>query len=362
MSETKGLDSSAAARTYDGQAPREETSLFGFLNVLLKYRGTIVLMMVAFGAYGLALYIEAKPTYTARIGINVRMAGSRASQNANVSDGRDSWEEVAFFNEMLRSPSLLRETAKGPFTARTEKGVITGPLGRFYGFQGRPELYQDEMTKLLTNHVEIASSSRTGNTWISVHTPYPELSQQIAANLVQRLDDFSRRRRQAFAAAEREFVEERLAEARAALRAAESQLVQFRLANQQLSSPTLTMSESRLARDVSMKQALYTSLLQAYDRARLDEARNLPVITLLEEAETPAEPEPSSSGALPVLGAIAGLLFATILAFIRERMIETAAGPSAAFSQFQELKRETISDLKNPLRPLGRALKARSDG
>ena len=131
--------------------------------------------------------------------------------------------------------------------------------------------------------------------------------------------------------------------------------------NRDFSSPVLDMSNARLQRDVTMKQQLYTSLLQSYDRARIDEARNLAAITLIESPERPPKPERSSAAAMPLLGAITGLLIAIVLAFVRERMAETHAAPTPAFANYTELKRQALRDLRNPLRPLGRALKPRPE-
>jgi uncharacterized protein involved in exopolysaccharide biosynthesis len=362
-----GTETTSPQGSYDGIGAREETSLFGFLNVLLKHRGMIALLVVAFGTFGMVKSFKARPMYTTRIGINVA-AGRNGSDEAgllsrlSVAAGRGASSlEIPFFTELLRSAPLLRRAEQGPYTARTAKGTLTGPLTRFYGFEGRPELYQDEMAQTLSENIRISGSPETGNLWIFVKAPYPELSQQIAANLVGQLDDYSRQRRHARAAAEREFIQERVTEARAELRAAEEQIVQFHLDNRDFSSPVLDIANARLQRDILMKQQLYTSLLESYDRARIDEARNLPTITLIESPERPAKPERSSSAAMPLLGAITGLLIAIVLAFIRERMAETHAAPTPAFANYTELKRQALRDLRNPLRPLGRALKPRPE-
>ena len=367
MTGVTGTETMIPPRAYDGVGAREETSLFGFVNVLLKYRGMISLFVLAFGVFGTAKFFEARPMYMTRVGINVAAGRDRPEETGLMArlgaavKGGTSSQEIAFFSELLRSVPLLRQAALGPYTALTAKGTVSGPLGRFYGFAGRPEQHQDEMAEILSDNLRISGSPETGNLWIFVKAPYPELSQQIATNLVGQLDDYSRKRRHARAAAEREFVQERLTEARAELRGAEEQIVQFHLNNRDFSSPALDMSNARLQRDVVMKQQLYTSLLQSYDRARMDEARNLPVITLIESPERPPKPERSSAASLPLLAAITGLLIAIVLAFIRERMAETYAVPTPAFAYYTELKRQALRDLRNPLRPFGRALKPRPE-
>jgi Uncharacterized protein involved in exopolysaccharide biosynthesis len=233
---------------------------------------------------------------------------------------------------------------------------------RFFGFSGNPRLHENEMADILSQNVTLSSSGRTGNIWVFVDTPYPDLSQQVALNLIRLVDDYSRARKHAQASAEREFIQGRLAESRQELSAAENSVLQFRQDNRIISAPALGLENERLMRDVAMKQELYTSLLQSYDRARIAEAKNLPSITVLEAPERPIKPEPSSAIALPLLGAISGLLFGIILAFVRERMAETAASPTPAFEYYTQLKREAVRDLKDPLRPFGRAGKRASDG
>ncbi len=345
----------------------EETSLFGFVNILLKYRGMIAVLIIAMGVFGAFRFFEARPRYMTRLGINV--ASNQSSSDATglaaqlgIGHASASAEDVALFTELLRSPPLLHKVARARYAVVTTKGTVTGPLQIFYGFRGAPELHQDEMTKILNEGLTISASSRTGNIWIFVDAPYPDLSQQVAQNMLGLIDGFSRARKHAQASAEREFVEGRVAEARGELRSAEDQAVEFRVENRDFSSPVLNMANLRLLREVSMKQQVYTSLLQSYDRARIEEARNITSITVLETPERPIKPERSDAISLPLLGAIAGLLLGIVVAFIRERMEETAAAPTAAFDHYRELKRQTLRDLKYPLRPFGRTRKPASDG
>jgi uncharacterized protein involved in exopolysaccharide biosynthesis len=370
MTTVHGAEMVMQARGYDDEGLREETSLFGFINILLKYRGMIALFVIVFGAVGLFKFFNALPTYSTRVGINLEAnnksrteaASGIAAQLALAMASSGAAPEVQLFTEMLRSPPFLRAAAKGPYTVMTKQGPVTGQLAQFYGFKGPPEFHRDEMTDLLLEKVKVTGSTRTGNLWVTVEAPYPDLSQQIAANLISQVDQFSRRRKHSQAEAEREFIQARLGEARAELQSAENAVVQFRLNNRAYSSPELVMASSRLQRDVVMKQQLYTSLLQAYDHARIEEARNQPSITILEPPERPTTPERSSAASMPLLWAITGLLIAIMLAFIRERMAETAASPTPAFEHYKELRREALGDLKNPLRPVGRVLKPPAHG
>ncbi len=354
-------------RPYDEASVREETSLFGFVNVLLKYRGMLGVLILACGLFGGMRYAQSTASYVTRVGINVASnepapdpTGVAAQLGIVAAAG--SAQEVAFMSELLRSPPLMRDVANQQYTVRTRKGIVTGPLERFYGYRGNPQLHEKEMTELLADKITVNASGRTGNIWLFVDTPFPDLSQQVGLNIIRLVDEYYRARKHAQAAAEREFLQGRLAESKQELNAAENEVLQFREDNRDISAPALALENARLIRGVSMKQQLYTSLLQSYDKARIAEAKNLPSITILEAPEKPIKPEPSSAIAFPLLGAIAGLLLGIVVAFIRERMAETAASPTPAFEYYTELKSEAVRDLKRPLRPFGRSRKSDSDG
>lgn len=362
MTSAYGTDPVAADQGYEGAGTREETSLFGFVNVLLKYRGMVGAFVLGFGIFGILQVLDTKPTYATRIGINVATKRDRTSQLDEVMSGGAPAQELGFFREMLVSAPLLSAAAKGPYRVVTPDSVISGPLATFYGFKGRPDQYQHRMAKILADDIRVTGSPETGNMWITVDAPYPDLAQQIAYTLVRQLNDYRDRQRLARAEAEREFVQGRLEEARVELRTAEQQLLEFREENRDFSSPMLGMNEARLERNVAMKQQLYTSLLQLYDRARIEEARNFPPFTLIESPEWPLKPERSSAAAVPLLDAILGLLIGIVLAFIRQRMTETSASPTPAFEHYTELKRQAVRDLRQPLRSFRRVLRPPSDG
>jgi uncharacterized protein involved in exopolysaccharide biosynthesis len=53
----------------------------------------------------------------------------------------------------------------------------------------------------------------------------------------------------------------------------------------------LLFQHDRLQRAVTMRQDVYTSLVQALDNARLDEMRNTPLLTVLETPRARANPD-----------------------------------------------------------------------
>lgn len=341
------------APTPDAVGVREETSLYGFVNVLLRYRRMIALLVLLFGGYGTTRFLQEKPTFTTRLWISVGQVSGRAAQLAALAGGGTiSTPDVEFYTELLRSGPLLREAAEGPYTVSTGKGSVTGSLPSLLGLTGPSSVHAEEMIRYLTRNIRLSSSSHTGNMWIFVGTPYPELSQQVGLRLVALLNDYAARKHASRAAAERRFIAGRLATARAELAGAEGNTLRFRLNNRDISSPALAMEEERLQRELGIRQQSYTSLLQTYDRARIEEAKDIPAITILEAPEKPLKPERSKSASVPLLAAISGLLVGIVVAFIRVRLLDLARSPTTAFDEYRELKRQTAQDFRNPFRGL----------
>ncbi|HEV2642063.1 MAG TPA: GNVR domain-containing protein [Candidatus Elarobacter sp.] len=153
---------------------------------------------------------------------------------------------------------------------------------------------------------------------LKVTTPHPELSQQLASRIVDELDSLNLRTQQGRATPERQFIEQRMAIAEGELHQAENRLAAFLESNRQFATPQLQLDRDRLNRDVAMRQQLYTALVEAYQRARIDEVRNMPAITVLEPAEQPYAPDSRRVVSTIVIGLAFGTVLGLFVAFARD--------------------------------------------
>jgi len=345
----------------------EETSLFGFLSILLKYRVAIVVAVVVIAALAALLALLPGRTYTARASFTPRSGRAQSQMTALASQfgltlnlGGDATQSGNFYEGLLGSSTVLRPVAEQTYVVRTTDGkTLRGELAAFYGLKGRSASIHAEAVRRLQRHVRTASSPRSGMVFLFVKAPYPELALQLTRNILASIDAFNLDRQRQMAAAERDFVEKRLGEARGALQRSEDELRRFRELNRSYrTSPQLAMDSWRMERDVVMRQQFYTSLAGSYEQARIEAVRDLPATVIVEAPELPAAPDPRAALRKTLLGGIAGLLFGIMLAFVRERLDETRTGGTPAFRQYQELKRGALSDLVRPWRPVGRLLRS----
>ena len=160
-------------------------------------------------------------------------------------------------------------------------------------------------------------------------------------------------RRQSQAAAERKFIEARLGEMKGELRDAENQLQRFLQQNQGFrNSSELAFTHDRLQREVAMRQQVFTSLSQWYEQAKIDEVRNTPVITVVEQPNFPVRPDRRGLALKSTLGAILGGVLGLMLALGRDFLRQSRDQGHEGFEEFETLRKETAEDVSGLWRRL----------
>lgn len=223
-------------------------------------------------------------------------------------------EPLEFYARLLRSRSILEATVTSTYsTGEQEKG--RADLVRIFGVDG--DTRQEKLsaaTKKLEDLITINVALDAGIITVQVRADRPELATEINRRLLQLLDEFNIERRKSQTKAEREFVEARLADAERELRAAEAAMAAFLERNRSYTtSPQLTFEASRLQRQVEIQQQVYVTLAEALERARIEEVRNTPVITVIDPPEGSArERHDAVRNAVIILG-LAAMAAGTII-------------------------------------------------
>ena len=197
---------------------------------------------------------------------------------------------------LLETRDVLSPIASDSFV--TAAGVPKRmPLSKFLRVRGENAAVVTEQTMTALRRDVISTSVETRTTavvTVIVRTGSPELSLELARRLLDGLNRFNRVARQSQAAAERRFVEGRLASAQAIQRAAEDSLQSFIDANRQVAnSPGLVFRRDRLQREVNLRTQVVLALAQMNEDARLAEVRDTPVITVLEQPALPVLRDPT---------------------------------------------------------------------
>ena len=318
--------------------PDDEISLWEVLAVLLRRRGTIVVTTVLVTAAAVVFTLTRADTFTTQASFRPQGSDASASQLMALASqfgvripGGTANEEVspAFYADLLASREILYRVVSSPFEV---EGVGTASLADLFEIEeDSEELRLEEAIEGLREQVlSIQTGRETGIVTLEVQTEWPDLSQEIAQRLLDEIARFNLHTRQSQAAAERVFIQERVDSARDALLAAESSMQSFLQANRQWeNSPDLTFQHDRLERDTSLRQQVYTTLVQSFEQARISEVRDTPVITVLQSPFSPPGPDENRLLLVIALGIVLGGMAGVVLAFVVEAVKRPAPGDPA---------------------------------
>jgi uncharacterized protein involved in exopolysaccharide biosynthesis len=320
-----------AARSVD-----DEISLWEVLAVLVRRRATIVATTLIVAALALVVTFLRAPEFTTSAAF--RPQGSEqgssqlmalASQFGVAVPGNSQETSPAFYAELVTSREILSKSALRPYDVEGEGRVLLKDLIEIHE---DTEALRDEKTIdwLRDEAVSVSTGRETGTVTVTVKTEWPDLSQAIAADLLAEVARFNQETRRSRATAERTFIEGRVKQAAEELMAAEDSLRVFLEANRQWqNSPMLAFRHDGLQREVTLRQSVLTTLVQSYEQARIQEVRDTPVITVLQEPFLPPGPDEVSLLLVLALGLVLGAMIGVVLAFVVEALSRPADGDPA---------------------------------
>lgn len=307
-----------------GQDAREPTvSLLEVATFLLRHRRlTLWAPMLAALIVGVVLSFT-PVTYTSSASFMPQQSkfssslSGLAAQFGVAVPRNDQQDSPAFYADLVKSREVLKTVLYAAYALPSGTGRDSATLMSVLDIRGKtPELRLEKALHEMNRLVSVDLSTRTGIISISVAMPNRVLAQEVAQRLLDEVNRFNLEQRQSQASAERKFTEGRLGELRGELRQAEDSLQQFLQRNVTFAnSPALTFQQQRLARVVDLRQAMFTTVAQEYEKARIVEVRDTPVITVIEQPNLPARRDGRGRLrygllaliAVGVLGSLAGL-------------------------------------------------------
>lgn len=280
---------------------------------------------------------------------NNPLSGVAAQFGLSVRSG-DAMQAPTFYADLLHTRDLLRAAVTTRYVDPALKDSATR-LDMIYDLGARDASERlDAAIGRLDASIITFTTPKTGVVRLAVSAPSPALAVAVNDTLLALVSRFNNVTRQSQAKAERRFAEQRAAEVAAELRNAENELQEFLLRNRIYhSAPGLSFSEDRLSREVSRLQQIYTMLQQSFEQARLDEIREIPVLTVLEHAEPPLRPDPRGTVTRTVSAGVLGVLLALAIILAGIGLAELRSAASGG-SRLARVIIEAIDDLRHPFR------------
>jgi len=345
-------------RASDRDATRE-ISLVTLLTMLLRRRALIAwcALLTALVFTGIAL-IGAR-TWTSVVSFfpQGKKAGSNISALAaqfgvGGIGAADANESPNFYADLVKSRAILTTVIDSG--VKLPRGGATVDLAAEYKIKAtNPALRRDMAIRKLNGDIVVATNAKTSVVTMRVSSGSAQLSSAISTRLLELLNKFNQDTRRGQASAERKFTEERVALVKADLRRAEDALQYFLQENRVIAPFSATQARrDGLDREVRMQSELYTNLAKAFDQAKIDEVRDTPVITVVEQPEPPARPDTRGVATKGIASLVAGFVLGCFLALVFEGFSTPLGQHSSEQDEFRRLGRATLRDFWRPWRLL----------
>jgi uncharacterized protein involved in exopolysaccharide biosynthesis len=306
------------------EAGADTISLLALGSALLRRRRIIVGFALVGVALGLGLALTSPRLYTSyatfipqaaeqQVSALERAAGQLGIRGAG---GDPAWGPPMYV-ELLKTRALLEPIALDTIVVLEENGR-RATVSELLDIEDDDRARRTDRTvRALRRLVQPTLLTPLAAVKVEVTTPWPSVSTALVDKLVRGVNAFNIESRRSQAKAEREFVELQVAEAERTLGMAESRMEEFLRRNRAITgSPELTFERERLQRDVALRQELQTSWLKSREDARIREVRDIPVITVLEAARLPIEPESRGSVRNSLLGGIIFGILGVLVALV----------------------------------------------
>lgn len=228
----------------------------------------------------------------------------------------DASRSPQFYADLLGSRVLLEHVLSAQFPL--------GPSGRLQNLEdfwdnGRPSTprLHDRAIGKLQDHLGVSANTRTGVITFTLEGPSQAVAKLMADTALAALNDLVVSIRHKHAAAERQFTEERWKVLRDSLTAREETLRRFYERNRQITSPELQFEELRLRREVERVQTVYAQIGAQLEQARIQEVRDIPVISVIDPPIEPIRKAAPKTRLLLITAAILGTAVAIILTLVQ---------------------------------------------
>jgi len=321
-------------------------SVFALINLILRSRWRIVLPGLLLGVATGVLQLGQARTYTSTASFipgqqdnPAALSGLAAQFGLSVGSGSGSWSPE-FFAELLASPEIHRRVVLGQYRVEASDSVLEGTLAEILEIEGNQAFQVSRAVRFLKGAASIRHELRTGIVAVDVTVPWPSLALDLAQALLDEVNDFNIETRQSGAAAERIFVEGRLATTEGELAAAEQALQEFLASNRQFISPQLDLERGRLQRRISHHQEVFTSLASSLEQSRIAEVRQTPLINIIESPIEAVQPNGRGTVRRAAMATALGWLLAFAFSVVRDRLRVARASGDRDLEEFFRIVRE----------------------
>ncbi len=171
-------------------------------------------------------------------------------------------------------------------------------------------------------YIVFSQDKKSGVITLSTEFQDPQVSFDVNNFIYNQLSDILKNKMHFKASENRKFTEERLLEVKDNLKEAEDNLRRFRQRNRLRVDPADELEDARLQREVLVNQEIMIQLQKQYEIAKIDEARDIPVLDIIDLPMKPIEKSKPKRKMIVLAGGVAAVFFAVLLAVLYDVFLE----------------------------------------
>ena len=250
-------------------------------------RGLAGLMLGAMAGVVVALTLPPRhrstASFVAQGAATVSVPSALQGLAASVGLGSTRDFSPQFYADLIGSRPVLLAALQRRYTVPARDSTRQVTYMELEDIGGRTEAVQEDLAvRHLSRRVVARADVRTNIVTVAATARSPELSRDILHTLLKALDSLNIGFRQQQSRELRQFFESRAQDAQRELVEAEEAHRRFLERNRGIEgSPLLQFEDMRLRRAADLKQTVYVTVVRQYEEARLQESRNVPVLTVL---------------------------------------------------------------------------------
>ncbi|MDZ4722662.1 MAG: Wzz/FepE/Etk N-terminal domain-containing protein [candidate division Zixibacteria bacterium] len=266
-----------------------EVHLYGFIRMLIRRRKLITTVVGLVAITAVTMMLMTANSYQSKATL------LPSGQTDNVTALKDLVG--------LGSMSMTEENSSALYPLILRSDLVKDALlsKRFeFGFNEKslamtvPEYFGETDPTRLRNYLDditsVNAGKRTGEIVLTVETEYPELSQAVAEEYLNQLEDYNLNKRRSGAKNTQTYLAGQLAIVKKELERAEDNLQTYRLSNSDWagsSNPEILTGLARHQREVELKSTALIYLQQQYEIAKFTSQKDMPIIRILDKPSLP---------------------------------------------------------------------------
>jgi len=302
------------------QPDEDEINLLDLLIVLAKHKKRIIGLTIAAALLAIGYALSLPNIYTATTKIlppqqSQSSASAMLSQLGGLAGMAGSSLGIKnpsdLYIAMLKSRSLMEKLVKRLDLQKVYKQET---------FNGTLKALEGSM---------VVSSDKGGFIIVEVSDKDPQLAANLANAFVEELDKLLHTYSLTDASQKRTFFDQQLRQAKDKLTDAELVLDK---------TPNTSLKYLDALRNLKYQEAVWEILAKQFEMAKLDEAKDFPLIQVLDKAMPPEKKSKPKRSTIVMLATLAAFFLAVILAFISEALARSGSDPEQG-ARLQELRR-----------------------